>query len=525
MSLGLNQRFETAYLGGEHEQYLGDAWVENGDMASAVGDDFQWTLTTIEGADIANLSLEWRNPYAAGLHYELPGGTGAARYRLSYSALGGLVRGEREIALTVAPGTPEGLPSGVTTPYESLYKLRPGESLTFDTGAFQFANPGNIPDGETVLREFWDNHGDWNAVEKNWDGGAVTMTFPNAGLYTAYLTVGVCNFYYTQEVRFVVSEEEDSHLNVEIGFDQRFHTAYLGGTPDQFLGRAWVENDEVSNAADEDYQWTLTPIEGGDAAALSIDGDDAFGADIFYELPGGTGAVRYNLTYTAVNGLVRGEREIALEVAPGTLEGLPSGITTPYDSLYKLRPGASLTFDTGEFQFAQPGVIPEGETVLRQFWYDDGYWDKVDSDWDGGAVTLTFPDEGVFTAHLTVGVCNFFYLQDITVIVSENEDYHLDLDFELHQSMHTAVSGWRDRAKPGLRAAGGRTACPNQSATISSGRLRRLRGLAPPCCHWMGRIFSKPISTMCCRAGRARRATSYATRLRAGSTWRRRKSR
>ncbi len=439
--LGQDIRFNTLYAGAdETEGFLGGAWV-NSNIWDQI-DDFHWDLTKVSGDDVLDVYLTAQGLYNCAFDYRLTGGAGTARYRLSYTAMDGLYQDAFEFDLTVAEGLPEGMPEGIKTPFQSQYTIHTGDSLSFARSDIGFETPGTIPEGQDVWKELRNDAGDWDSVDEDWDenGNVRTDTFNEEGRFRVWAVIGIGNYYFRQPIEITVKDGD--YIDVDIDMQGlNFSTLYSGASSYHSFGDVSADADYREGEEDQ-YEWTLERISAGDNPPLNlfISNSNTEMAWFDYTFPGGAGTVRYRLTYTAVGGLYRGSCEFEVNVVEGLPEGLPQGISTPFKDSYELRTGERLSLSLNDINFVTSGALPDGESVWRDLWGGSDY-----DEWsEDGVRTLAFDHEGNYEITAAIGIGNYFFSQDIAIIVDDDTQH--DAGLSVDQKFPTAyLDGEKDQ--------------------------------------------------------------------------------
>ncbi len=149
--LEFSPRYETVWTGGVTEEYIGSVDARNMTIGGD-GYDYTWAIEPISGDEVADVFFneDAEDIHGVPVHFQLKSGAGTVRYRVTYSAMDGLIQGSCEVSFEVAEGDIEGLPAGIG--YEpSSAQLEPGESFTFnmDQITVDGSVPRAIPSGRT----------------------------------------------------------------------------------------------------------------------------------------------------------------------------------------------------------------------------------------------------------------------------------------------------------------------------------------------------------------------------------------
>ena len=432
--LNVYQRFNTAYLDGENDQNLGYVSADNVTVRDGEWDDFdyQWDIVPVgeENLDIAELTLEGEgDPRGVGIHYLLGDQPGTVTYEVRYTA-GDLYEDSVEISLTVEDGSPEFVPTGITG-IKTLYPdVAVGGSVSLDLEAIQPV--GVEPDAEGLWREFWNAEGNWGETDENWEGSVRTTTFRREGVYYVDAVCGIDNCFVKMRIKIVV--KDGNTIDPGLNPFQRFTTAYLDcGEKDQSLGYVSADNVTVPDGEWDsfDYEWEIDPVgeENTDIAELTLEGEgDPRSVGIHYTLGDQPGTVKYEVRYTAEGGLYKDSVQFTLNVAAGTPENVPTGITG-IETLYPdVAVNGSVSLDLKAIQ--PVGVEPDAEGLWREFWNAEGNWGETDENWDETVRTTTFHHAGVYYVNAVCGIGNCFAMQSIKIVVKDGDKVDPGLNFD-----------------------------------------------------------------------------------------------
>ena len=407
--------------GGNESGFFGGAYVNGVNMRD--GEEATWTLIPddpeeempvklfISGSDNTNVSLDYDDIRALG----------ESGYTLRYSALDGLYEDEAHIDVKVVE-KPENAPDGASYTPTSL-SLTAGDTYTFREDEIQLTG-GTLDDSVTSWHEFWPSDNIWDHCDYNEIGdGVIQVTFRDPGRYvmTAAGGYGSCEF--IQEIPVLVKPEDASPFQLTV--NQRSGVLYADAN-DLLSYVADIDVDNFQPVEGEEYHWSIerTDSNGGNPITLDIDGTSATSAIVNYAFGSGSGSVVYRVTYAVGEG---DDAYTASADVPVTMVGkmpanMPKGIETPFDETYDLTVGDSITFDPGEIEFAQDGVVPEGLEIWRQVWTEEGNWDDVEQNRDEDPVcTYTFNEPGRYLFRAAIGVANNMYVQWIDVRVRDED--------------------------------------------------------------------------------------------------------
>ena len=443
-TLDATPRSSVLYTGGSQEDYLGDANVNNMVLTEAEEGAASWILTPVSGSDIATVDFDGsRRAGNRVLTYKMKGGTGHVKYRLDYSAASGLYQASTLIEFDVKTD-PENLPTGITYPQMS-FNIKPGGTVSLDLDQIAFAG-GEVPN-EALWRQIWNDQGDWGSVTETWnsEGNVRTNTFENEGRYTLNMAAGIGNYVYTVPVMITVVEDS-GHLTPTLDATPRSSVLYTGGSQEDYLGDANVNNMVLTEAEEGAASWILTPVSGSDIATVDFDGSRRAGNRVLtYKMKGGTGHVKYRLDYSAASGLYQASTLIEFDVKTDP-ENLPTGITYPQTS-FNIKPGGTVSLDLDQIAFVG-GEVPN-EALWRQIWNDQGDWSNVTETWNSGGNirTNTFPSEGRYVMQVVAGAGNYTYFAQVYVTVLAEDSGHLTLGARRIQEYNTLyLSGSQEDA-------------------------------------------------------------------------------
>ena len=421
--LSLFQRMKVLYLDGQDEsRNLGGADAIN--FEGLEGEETSWDIQRIDanGGNPVEMFIGYQDSTFASIDYTLGDEPGEATFEITMTA------GEGEQAyiasetftVTVEASVPEDFPTGIDAPFKKVYDIGVGVPLTFDASLIEFAE-GEIPEGVKVWREIWTDDGDWGQVEAEDHGSDFTFTFNAAGRYFLKAAIGIDNNMYTQLIEVRVTDEEGGIFSWIDRF-QRFTTLYEDGEREANLGYLYVGG--VTLKEGDDWEWSVEKTSPGDAPVeLIISNDDPNGTGITCALTEGTGKAKFELHYSAVDGLYEGTWEFSVEVLPGLPEGLPTGIVIPYGPREELQVGDTLVLDKKEIRFSNGAQAPVGAEVWRNFWHSLWNWDEVELYESGSIEQYTFRAPGRYVMEAVIGISgNYVLKSEIEIIVTDEDE-------------------------------------------------------------------------------------------------------
>ncbi len=242
------------------------------------------------------------------------------------------------------------------------------------------------------------------------------------------------NFVFTAPVTITVLEEGQEHLDPGFSKYQHGEIVYLNGNDHDWLCDIYADGANLTEEERQAAEWTCTQTLGEAVATASFEAMDwdSNGRHMEYYLKGALGHAQWLITYSAADGLYQGTIYVNLKVEEA-LTGLPSGITYDGDTAFEVAPGGEVALDLDKLDFTEGWTPPEGATVWKEIWNNDGDWDGVEENWneEGTVRTNVFPNEGRYLIDLAMGVGNYTYTLPVTVAVLSDENTPLDPDLQV----------------------------------------------------------------------------------------------
>lgn len=411
---GIEERvfFEKQYINHDGVNWVGDLNLV--EYRPLEGEELTWAITRIDENDIepgrVEIDAYWDENCGAGLHlYDFSGETGLTTWRVDvHSSMGYSWSKEFDIEFLEMPET---LLLEIVHP-ESMIYLDAGETYYAFAEDVRLANE-EFPEDAELLMDVYPNELEGYHTF-NWLDRGFEVTFTEDGRYgyTVNATINGIELY--KDVILVVGSGIAENVCMSMTIPFGIH--YINDQ-EQWLADAYLENFMLSD--EEEVQWTIECLDETPVAEVFLGTTWNGGLGAGFRMNNFTGVpstLNYRITAWFNGEPIRVyEDSVLVEEMP---DHLPSGIYMEQEELH-LQQGETLSVHVDDIFFTDDGIIPEGNTIYKEF--DPYPLNEHESfEWFDGGFNVTLPN-GRYAFQALAMINGIEYIKEIRVIVGNGE--------------------------------------------------------------------------------------------------------